>query len=63
MGSLKSLVGSILYAIFAILVGAIADWKGAIFALFVAQFLKFVVVGLYVRIYGMRKMASVNSLK
>jgi hypothetical protein len=55
MGSLKSLVGSILYAVFAVLVGAIADWKGAVFALFIGQFLKFIVVGLYVGIYGMRK--------
>lgn len=55
MESLKSLVGSILYAIFAILVGAIADWKGAIFALFAGQFLKFVVVGLYCKIYALRK--------
>ena len=54
MGSLKSLVASILYAIFAILVGAIADWKGAIVALFVAQFLKFIVVGLYGKIFVMR---------
>ena len=55
MGSLKSLVGSILYAIFAVLVGAIADWKGAIVALFVGQLLKFVVVGLYGKIYVLRK--------
>lgn len=54
MGSLKSLVASILYAIFAILVGAIADWKGAIFALFISQFLKFIVVGLYGKIFVMR---------
>ena len=55
MGSLKSLVGSILYAFFAIIVGAVADWKGAIFALFVGQFLKFFVMGIYIRIYKMRK--------
>ena len=57
MGSLKSLVASILYAIFAILVGAIADWKGAIFALFIAQLLKFIVVGLYRKLYVMRRSA------
>ena len=54
MGSLKSLVASILYAIFAIVVGAVADWKGAVFALFAAQFLKFIVVHLYRKIYVMR---------
>lgn len=57
MGSLKSLVASVLYAIFAILVGAIADWKGAIFALFIAQLLKFIVVGLYRKLYVMRRSA------
>ncbi len=55
MGSLKSLVASVLYAIFAILVGFIADWKGAVVALFLAQILKFIVVGLYGKIYVMRK--------
>ena len=55
MGSLKSLVGSLLYSVFAILVGLLADWKGAIFALFVAQFLKFIVVYLYARIAKLRK--------
>lgn len=50
MGSLKSLVGSFLYSILAIVVGMLADWKGAIFALFVAQFLKFVVICLYTKI-------------
>lgn len=47
MGSLKSLIGSLMYSVFAILVGLIADWKGAVFTLFVAQFLKFVVVWIY----------------
>lgn len=55
MGSLKSLVASVLYAIFALLVGFVADWKGAVVALFIAQVLKFVVVGIYGRIYVMRK--------
>ena len=55
MGSLKSLVGSLLYSVFAILVGLLADWKGAIFALFAAQFLKFIVVHLYARIAKFRK--------
>lgn len=50
MGSLKSLVGSLLYSVLAIVVGMLADWKGAIFALFVAQFLKFVVICLYTKI-------------
>ena len=54
MGSLKSLIGSILYSIFAILVGLLADWKGAIFALFISQFLKFIVIYLYGRIYRLR---------
>lgn len=56
MGSLKSLVGSVLYSIFAILVGLLADWKGAIFALFIAQFLKFIVVGIYGEILKMRNL-------
>jgi len=47
MGSLKSLIGSLMYSVFAIIVGFIADWKGAVFTLFVAQFLKFVVVWIY----------------
>ena len=54
MGSLKSLIGSLLYSVFAILVGLLADWKGTIFALFIAQFLKFVVVQLYTRIAKLR---------
>ncbi len=54
MGSFKSLVGSILYSIFAIMVGLIADWKGVIFALFVSQFLKFVVILYYAKIYKLR---------
>ena len=32
MGSFKSLIGSLLYSIFAVLVGLVADWKGAVFA-------------------------------
>lgn len=56
MGSLKSLVGSVLYSIFAILVGLLADWNGAIFALFIAQFLKFIVVGIYGEILKMRNL-------
>lgn len=55
MGSLKSLVGSLLYSIFALVVGALADWKGAVFALFAAQFLKFIVVFLYKQIARLRK--------
>lgn len=54
MGSLKSLIGSILCSIFAVLVGLLADWKGAIFALFISQFLKFIVIYLYGRIYKLR---------
>lgn len=55
MGSLKSLIGSLMYSVFAILVGLIADWKGAVFTLFVAQFLKFVVVWIYCDIFKKRK--------
>lgn len=54
MGSLKSLIGSLLYSVFAILVGLLADWKGAIFALFIAQFLKFIVIHFYARITKLR---------
>lgn len=54
MGSLKSLIGSILYSVFAILVGLLADWKGTIFALFISQILKFIVIYLYGRIYRLR---------
>lgn len=49
MGSLKSLVGSLLYSVLAIVVGLLADWKGAVFAIFVSQFLKFFVVFLYLK--------------
>ena len=55
MESLKSLVGSILYSIFAIIVGLLADWKGAIFALFTSQFLKFIVIGIYGKILTIRE--------
>ncbi len=54
MGSFKSLVGSILYSIFAIMVGLVADWKGVIFALLVSQFLKFIVIFYYGKIYSLR---------
>ena len=49
MGSLKSLVGSFLYSVLAIVVGLLADWKGAVFAIFVSQFLKFFVIFLYLK--------------
>lgn len=62
MGSLKSLVASILYAVFAVLVGCVADFKGALVALFVAQILKFVVIGVYVKIYFMRRNVGENKL-
>lgn len=51
MGSLKSLVGSALYSVFAILVGWVADVWGIIFALAVAQVLKFVVIWIYWRMF------------
>lgn len=55
MGSLKSLVGSLIYGISAIVIGLLADWKGAIFALFVSQFFKFIVIILYKIIAKERK--------
>lgn len=54
MGSFKSLIGSLLYSIFAVLVGLVADWKGAVFALFISQFLKFIVAYFYGKIYKLR---------
>lgn len=58
MGSLKSLIGSLLYSIFAILVGFIADLKGAVFTLFVAQFLKFIVVWIYCGMFKKRELKN-----
>lgn len=51
MGSLKSLFGSLLYSVFAILVGWMADLKGVVFTLAIAQVFKFVVIGLYLAIF------------
>lgn len=55
MASIKSFFGSIMYAIFAIIIGIVADIKGIIFTIAVAQLIKIVVIIIYVRIFKTNK--------
>lgn len=55
MASIKSFFGSIMYAIFAIIIGIVADIKGIIFTIAIAQLIKIVVIIIYVRIFKTNK--------
>lgn len=55
MASIKSFFGSIMYAIFAIIIGIVADIKGIIFTIAVAQLIKIIVIIIYVRIFKTNK--------
>lgn len=51
MASMKSLVGSLMYAIFAVLVGLVADNFGIVFILVVAQIPKLIIIKIYIDIF------------
>lgn len=52
LASINSLVGSCFFAVFAILIGALADQAGSAHALLLAQVCLLPVLWLYVRVYG-----------
>ena len=51
MASLKSVFSSVTYAIFALFVGIIADYKGIIFTIVAAQLIKIFVILIYLNIF------------
>jgi MFS family permease len=55
MASIKSLFSSISYAIFALFVGILADWLGIIQAFILAQFVKIIVIEIYLDIFKRNK--------
>lgn len=55
MGSVKSLVGSILMAIFSLLIGIIADNFGVIFTIAIMQAFKIIVIAIYTNIFKTNK--------
>lgn len=58
MGSIKSLFSSILYSIFALLVGIIADLTNVEFTIIIAQVIKIIVILIYINIFNMRKVLT-----